>query len=213
MQQVAFNPAVGGGSGPFLAPPPGLPPSFNQLPCPPYRCDDGTTENALGITPPNSAIAWMNGFTIQPGNQTISSISLTFGRPSPASGLTNGQPVTVYLWMDPTGTGSPFSLQVLASAVGITTNVDSNTFNVFPITPVTLPVGTKIFAGAILRQSGFQTAASVDLNSPRNNSWLRGWDPSSTPDPNNMGTNQFGQPAMINLESTTVPGVFMIRVN
>ena len=85
--------------------------------------------------------------------------------------------------------------------------------NVFPIPPVTLPVGTKIFGGAILRQSGFQTPASVDLNSPHNNSWLRGWDPSVTPDPNNMGTNQFGQPAMINLQTTVVPGVFMIRLN
>ncbi len=181
----------------------------------PHAYDDGSTEDAKGIRygggPANTSIAWMNGFTVQAGHEIISQISLTFGTPTRPSGLANRQPVTIYLWSNPNGDGNPVDAKVLRSARGFTRNVDTDTFNVFPITPITLPAGTNFFVGAILRQRGFQAAASVDLNSSDHNSWFRGWSPGIIPDPNNMGFNEYDEPAFVNLDSTGEPGAFMIR--
>ena len=49
-----------------------------------------------------------------------------------------------------------------------------------------------------------QVPGSIDLSSHEHNSWVRGWGPGILPDPNNIG-------ATINLDNTSVPGVFMIR--
>ncbi|HEY4933896.1 MAG TPA: hypothetical protein VII23_20210 [Terriglobales bacterium] len=171
----------------------------------PYQYDDGTTESSIGVQPPNSSVLWMNGFTVKPGTTTITAIVLTFGRPvGGRSNLVNGQPVTLYLWDDPNGDGNPSDAQVLRSVSGVTANVDTNTFNVFPITPIKLPVGSHFFIGAILTEIGMQVPGSIDLTRREHNSWVRGWGPGIFPDPNNIG-------ATINLDNTSVPGVFMIR--
>jgi hypothetical protein len=171
----------------------------------PYQYDDGTTDNAIGVIPANSSVVWMNGFTVQPGAATISFISLAFGRPTfGGSNLQNGQPVTVYLWSDPNGDGNPSDARVLRSVRGVTANVDTNTFNLFAIAPITLPVGSHFFVGAILTEVGVQVPGAIDLDQPMHNSWIRGWGPGITPDPNNIG-------ATINLDNTSVPGSFMIR--
>jgi hypothetical protein len=147
----------------------------------------------------------MNGFTVKAGAATISFISIAFGRPTfGGSNLHNGQPVIVYLWSDPNGDGNPSDAKVLRSVRGVTANVDTNTFNLFPITPITLPVGSHFFVGAILTEVGMQVPGAIDLNQPMHNSWMRGWGPGITPDPNNIG-------ATINLDNTSVPGSFMIR--
>lgn len=86
----------------------------------------------------------------------------------------------------------------------MTANADTNTFNVFPIAPITLPVGSHFFVGAMLTEIGFQVPASIDLNQRMHNNWVRGWGQGITPDPNNIG-------ATINLDNITVPGSFMIR--
>ena len=170
-----------------------------------YQYDDGTIESSIGVQPANSSIVWMNGFTVKPGATTITSIALTFGRPVAArSNLVNGQPVAIYLWSDPNGDGNPSDAKVLRGVSGVTANVDTNTFNVFPITPITLPVGSHFFVGAILTEWGFQVPGSIDLNRRMHNSWIRGWGPGIFPDPNNIG-------ATINLDNTSVPGSFMIR--
>jgi hypothetical protein len=147
----------------------------------------------------------MNGFTVQPGATTISSIALAFGRPTfGGSNLQNGQPVTIYLWSDPNGDGDPSDARVLRSVRAVTANVDTNTVNLFPITPITLAVGSHFFVGAILTEVGMQVPGAIDLDVQMHNSWMRGWGPGITPDPNNIG-------ATINLDNTSVPGVFMIR--
>jgi hypothetical protein len=177
----------------------------SQIRLSPYQYDDGSAENAIGVSPANSSVLWMNGFTVQPGAALISSISVAFGRSTfGGSNLQNGQPVTIYLWSDPNGDGDPSDARVLRSVRGVTANVDTNTFNLFPINPITLAVGSHFFVGAILTEVGMQVPGAIDLDQPMHNSFIRGWGPGITPDPNNIGPT-------INLDNTSVPGSFMIR--
>ena len=59
-------------------------------------------------------------------------------------------------------TGNPSDATVLTSVSGFTANVDTNTFNRYSISPVTLLVGSRFFAGAIYRELGAQVPASIE---------------------------------------------------
>ena len=169
-----------------------------------YSIDDGTTEISLGITPAGAGMMWMNHFTAVAGGTRVLAIDLMFGRPViGGSGMVNGKPLSIYLWSDPNGDGSPGDAQVLASATGLTGNVDLNIFNRYVIGPVSLAPGSSFFAGAIYLESGSQFPASIDTGSANHQSWYAGWLPGVTP-----ATHDFGAAAS-NLNNL---GNFVIRV-
>jgi hypothetical protein len=108
-----------------------------------YSADDGTAETSYGVIPASSAIVWMNRFTAAAGANVITAIDVAFGRYFGGSGMLNGAPVALYVWSDPNNDGNPSDGQVLASATGVTANVDTNIFNRYSIGPVVVPVGSN----------------------------------------------------------------------
>jgi hypothetical protein len=128
-----------------------------------YSLDDGTGELGFGQFP---NMTFGNHFTVVPGGETISSISIAW------SGG-NGTPVTVKLWSDPNGDGNPADAILLSSIAGVISNANTNTFITYDIPDVTLLL-PSFFVGASVVNAQSQIAAG-DLTPPSaNQSWLVG---------------------------------------
>jgi hypothetical protein len=167
-----------------------------------YQIDNGSADTSLGITPNSSSMLWMNEFTAGANGNDIYAIDIVLGRLSAGSNMTNGAPITLYIWSDPGNGGNPSNAVVLASVSGVTANVNTNTFTQYLIGPVVIPVGDDFFVGAAYTESGVQFPAAIDTSSESGRSWFRGFGPGLTPDPN-AGDE-------VNLDGA-VPGNFMIR--
>ncbi|UCG17315.1 MAG: hypothetical protein JSV19_04635, partial [Phycisphaerales bacterium] len=167
-----------------------------------YQWDDGTHENALGITA-GATIGALNHFTAMTAANTIVSIHVAWGS------MANGLPGTVYLWSDPDGDGQPHDAQVLASADVVTANADTDIFNVIPIAPTPLgDVGTSFFVGFLIDSNEFP--ASMDENGTlAQESWIVG-DGNYSIDPNNLGSTAYTVP-IDQPEAFGFPCNFMIR--
>ncbi|MCP4251377.1 MAG: hypothetical protein GY778_30445, partial [bacterium] len=151
-----------------------------------YLHDDGTYEYLTGqpgppIDPP-AYTAWLNHFTTEVAAETITSISLTWGR------LDIGTPATIYLWNDPNGDGDPADATVLASADTVSQYYIDNTFQIVDLPDTFVgPAGTSFFVGAIVEHDGFaEHPVMLDENDPQGESWLAG-NVAAPIDPNNLG--------------------------
>jgi hypothetical protein len=140
-----------------------------------YFEDDGLGEVNAGPGTATGSCAWLNQFTVANNLGTITTIDVAFG--DIAVGNLNGTPVTVYLWSDPNGDGNPADAVVLASAAGVVSNSDTDTFNSFPIPPTNVgPNGTNFFVGAIINnatptQPGLYPARQ-DNSTNQGKSWI-----------------------------------------
>ena len=97
-----------------------------------YTIDDGSAERALGIDPGEDVI-WFNTFAVQAGGEIIDSISASYGRPG-LSGALNGMPISILLYEDTDG-GDPYNAVLKQSLNTTIANANSNTLNVYNITP------------------------------------------------------------------------------
>lgn len=85
--------------------------------------------------------------------------------------MTNGQPLTVYLW-DTFSLNFPDFGTVLASASGVTANVDTGVFNDYAIPPTVVPAGDNFFVGVIMPLSTGQRPAALDTTTSMGGSCL-----------------------------------------
>ena len=168
-----------------------------------YALDDGTLEASLGIGAP-ADVVWLNHFTVQPGMETVTFVDIVYSH-----SLIEGRPLTIYLWSDPDGNGSPADATVLASAATTVVSPGATSFN-----PVYLgdtyvgPAGTSFFVGAFLTDDvGFMYPITRDTDAPQGESWLAAALSPATLNPNDLsGGDYFGS-----LEDFGLAGNCLIR--
>jgi hypothetical protein len=149
--------------------------SANSFAVDEYRLDDGVAESIIGIQN-GGTLAWLNRFQVTPGEETITAVNVAFGM------MPDNSPVDVYLWGDFNNDGDPSDAFVLSALADLTANSNTNTFNVYDITDVTLNVGDYFYVGAIADHASGQSPARIDYDGtdsipnypPDNHSWIAG---------------------------------------
>lgn len=144
-----------------------------------YQWDDGTHEEAIGLTNGGYTV-WLNHFVNSGEDNRIRNIRIVYGS------VPNGTPATLYIWSDPNEDGDPRDARVLASISTTVANADTDEFNVVSFPPVYIgPAGRNFFVGAIVSHASGFFPASLDQSSSAEQSWFCG---NSGPiDPNNLG--------------------------
>jgi len=129
-----------------------------------YQLDDGTGEIGFGNVNGGDLIA-LNEFTVTPGNDLISSISIAWGNTG-YSGI-NGLSYKAVLWEDTSGVGNPSGAQLLGTIPNNTVSGSgTNTFLTSTFaSPILVPT-QHFFVGFILTNPIFQNPAAVDNSSP-----------------------------------------------
>jgi len=151
-----------------------------------YQIDDGSAEDAVGLTLGGDVIV-LNQFDVIAGSETITSINMAWGTPAFPDPSLNGLHYTAVLWDDPNGDRSPTDSTVLATVDGVVANQGTDTFIDNPITPTTI-VGSSFFIGYIIQDTiGGQFPCAFDESAPIfNRSWVAG---GATGDINNLNNN------------------------
>src|SRR5260370_28841717 len=106
-----------------------------------YSVDDGSSENALGLTVGGDLI-WLNKFKVDPANNLIVDIQVMFGA---TAVIPNGTAFTLAIWKDTDGKVADAMLQ--ATAKGVVANSGKEVFNTYTI-PATL--ATRAFYGGLI---------------------------------------------------------------
>ncbi len=145
----------------------------------PYALDDGMADVSVGYgIGTGSSFVWANRFVTPETGDTIDKILVAFGDPyieerGGVAGNSNGAEVTVGLWSDPNGDGSPQDAVLLQSVNGTITDADTDTFNVFDI-PDTFVTGS-FFVGVMFTddQGPGRYPAALDQSVPNaGESWV-----------------------------------------
>lgn len=132
-----------------------------------YQIDDGTVSPAglgRGYFGALTAV-WLNGFQVQAGMETITTVSIMFGAAPIGDGLpANGAPVTVVLYTDPTNDGNAVDGVLQRQIAGTVQSADTGTFVDFAIPSITLSTGSWFYVGlAANGTSGISTfGANLD---------------------------------------------------
>lgn len=180
-----------------------------QTPASTYMVDDGTAENAIGLTNGGDVIA-LNGFAVSAGNNIITNIQIAFGSPGGAGINLNGTSFTAVLWSDPNGDGLPGDAAVLATAPGIISGFATNTFVNVSIAP-TVVLTPNFFVGFLITHPAGAFPAALDQTAPTfsNVSFIAGGAAGSG-NINNLNAN--GLP-VTSIESVGFPGNWLIRAD
>jgi hypothetical protein len=161
--------AAGTGSGILAAPPAPLA-DVNLV------LDDGTRENALGLTTGGQFI-WLNRFTPDPGDFpfTLNEVQVLFGS---GVGVNTGELVDIYVWEDKDGDGDPGTGEVfLGSETGVQVQaVDDITWSVYPLSPpIELNGPGDVVIAVVNRTAGTDAGefpAAMDETSSAGRSWV-----------------------------------------
>lgn len=169
-----------------------------------YQYDDGVSDTSLSSSSGGTlSIVYMNHFVAAAGGTTLTSIDVVWGsRLTPD--LPNGTAAQVLLMSDPNQDGDPLDSTVLQSISTTTTNVGTDTFNSYALTPVALTVGQSFFLAVWIPQSpNGATWCAIDANATGRSadSW---WNPQATP-----GSSNYFQLGIFGSNDWT----FMIRGN
>src|SRR6478672_4424449 len=107
------------------------------LPFAVYQLDDGTMEDsvAFGNGLQNFESLWFNHFDVIAGQTSISTVSVAWGTPIAPDPSQNGTPVTIAVWSDPNGDGSPTDAVLLGSVAGTVQNSSTDTFVDYTFSP------------------------------------------------------------------------------
>lgn len=130
-----------------------------------YMYDDGVSDNNLTTGGPATYNAFFaNQYTTVAGGEVIGAISVVWGsRLNP--NLPNGLVADVLLLSDPNNDGNTSDAGILSSFTTVTMNVGTDTFNTYPIVPVTLAPGQNFFAAAFIHDApNNSTWAGFDTN-------------------------------------------------
>lgn len=171
-----------------------------------YLHDDGTASSNMG--PPSSFdpdMLWGNYFTVQPGGEFVTTLSVAFGPTFPS--LANG-PVTFWLLADPDADGDPRNATLLVSTQA-TPDVTGNTF--FNVTIPPTRVSGAFFVGASAKLLGGQDRpARVDGSNTGSNSWFF-YAPDIAAVINNLAAAPFGSQNVA--PTNPLPGAFLVRAS
>ena len=180
-----------------------------------YMIDDGTAEDAVGFGngAQNFQSVWANQFEVIPGQTTITSLDIAWGTPNFIEPI-DGTPVTIGIWSDPNGDGSPTDAVLLGQVSGTIQNAGTDTFVNYAFSPaVALPAGaTSFFVGDLTPSNSgpehfFQ---GIDENSTLfRQSWVVANSSGADVDINNLGNNDF----ISIIDDQGLPGNWLIRAN
>ena len=116
-----------------------------------YKVDDGSSEDAIGFGNGTSNVPalWFNQFKTKKGGEAISSVEISYGTPSFPQSTLDGQKVTVCVWSDPDGDGTPNDAKLLGKVKGTISNSGTDTLVTYTFAkPVQVgAAGTSFFAG------------------------------------------------------------------
>ena len=145
-----------------------------RLPFSTYVLDDGSAEDAIGLTLGGDIIS-LNEFAVIPGSETINSVSIAWGTPINPDSSLNGLPYTVAVWSDPNGDGNPNDAVLLTTASGVVSSAGTDTFITTAITPTTITTA-NFFVGFLITHAGGQFPAAFDETAPTfsNRSYVAG---------------------------------------
>ena len=136
-----------------------------------YSLDDGTAERSILLIAGSEprATLWLNAFDAPPGGETITSISVTWGRTGGGSNVPVHAPTTVLLYQDdPSNDGDPRTATLLVSQVldngAPLGSIDTGVFLVVPIPPTT--VSGTFFVAALYPDPGQGFPAPLDTTDP-----------------------------------------------
>jgi hypothetical protein len=124
-----------------------------------YQYDDGVSDTSLQTSGSNLNCIFLTQFTVAAGGQTVNSIDVVWGGRT-STNTPNGIPVQVLLMNDPNNDGNPNDSTVVRSVSTVTVNGQTDIYNNYAITPVTMGVGTNFFVGAYFP------------NMPNNMNWI-----------------------------------------
>jgi hypothetical protein len=127
-----------------------------------YQLDDGSSENALGLTN-GGDFMWLNAFQVVEGAGTLNEISSTFGWTG-GSGLPAGKEVTYLVYEDPNDDGNPSDAELLTQTTTEVQDPHTDTFVSTSIDPTPVE-GTFFIAVLYEGQAGDQFPAPMDESS------------------------------------------------
>ncbi len=176
-----------------------------------YMIDDGTAEDAVGLTNGGDIIA-LNEFDVIPGSETITSISIAWGTPVFPDPSLDGLSYTAILWSDDSGTGNPADgVTVLATLPGVVASQGTDTFIVSDI-PDTTVTTSKFYIGLLITGSAGQFPCAFDESPPvfSNRSYVAGDTAPGTADINDLNNNEL---PVAPIESFGLVGNWLIRAD
>lgn len=187
-----------------------------------YQYDDGTVEDAIGITqaPQGYDIIWLNRFTRKPNVPAILAVHAAIGSPGNNANL-NGRPMSVLVYTDPDG-GSPSNATVFARRDTTVTNANTGVVNNYSFFPfLEIPPGT-FFVGILMKNLPPSGAAgdprntfpaAIDTTAPHTPgvSWAGFTAPGNSMNENNLGTIPAGQLGVI--EGFGINGNWVVRAS
>ena len=141
-----------------------------------YERHDGTSEKAEGAEGPGT-LAWMERFTGRANLSEIRSISVTFGE-SGLSPAIIGRPVTVCLWSDPDGDGTPNDAEPIVIVDAVIDGPLGTSAQLIELPgSVTVGVGSNFFVGVVMTlppDAGFNFwyPAAIDESGGSLDSWI-----------------------------------------
>lgn len=172
-----------------------------------YLHDDGTADNAIGVTGSAHDLIWLNLFPVQAGGEVITNISVAFGSADSNNAAINGLPVTALLYGDPNG-GSTTDATLLTSLAGTISGSGTNTFVNFDITDT--PVVGNFLVGILARNLASGTfLIAIDQTDPdlAGRSFVGFVTPAGTLNENNLASI----PTYGAIESLVFPGNWLVR--
>ena len=180
-----------------------------------YELDDGTMENSVGFGNglQNFESLWFNQFDVIAGQTSISTVSVNWGTPLFPDPSQNGTPVTIAVWSDPNGDGSPTDAVLLGSVAGTVQNSSTDTFVDYTFSPaVDVSAFSSFFVGDMTPMNNgpelfFQ---GIDQTSnPQRRSWIAAMSSGGPVDLNNPGNNDF----LGLIDDFGIPGNWGIRAD
>ena len=137
-----------------------------------YAIDDGTAEDSIGLTAGGDIIC-LNEFTVVPGADTITSISIAWGSPTRFDPSLDGLPYLAILWSDPNEDFDPTDAMVIGTRSGVISSQGTDTFVVTDLAR-TIPT-SNFFVGFVVRHAVGQYPAAFDKSDPlAGRSWVAG---------------------------------------
>ncbi len=115
-----------------------------------YQIDDGSVSaGGLGRGYFGALTSvWLNGFVVQAGMETITTVSIMFGAAPVGDGLpANGSAVTILLYTDPNNDGAAADGVLQRQVAGTVQSADTGTFIDFAIPSITLAPGSWFYVG------------------------------------------------------------------
>ena len=172
-------------------------------------------ENSVGFGNglQNFESLWFNQFDVIAGQTSISTVSVNWGTPLFPDPSQNGTPVTIAVWSDPNGDGSPTDAALLGSVAGTIQNSGTDTFINYTFSPpVDVSAFSSFFVGDLTPMNNgpelfFQ---GIDQNSrAQRRSWIAAMSSGGPVDLNNPGNNDF----LGLIDDFGIPGNWGIRAD